>query len=233
VIRVGDQVRGLGGAFGAVRRAIRVRPALFLGVAVAVILFDFFLPLIVLSVFQKPWNYFSFNPWLPNLPGWLASPQATLARKIQFVSHLSLLWFIANNSYGEPDWGVWVGVSDVVQWLYMGVLFGAYVALWVYAGGGAVRRPVALRRNGAAVGRRGEGAVALVSTLGLVISPCGMVGCGLLMFSLLGFVVHGATFGTLTALAAVSHILTVVVLIAMTLTVAAMGWMVAKFAKRG
>jgi hypothetical protein len=69
----------------------------------------------------------------------------------------------------------------------------------------------------------------LVSALGLVISPCGMAGCGLLMFLVLGLVVHGATFGTLTALAAVSHILTLVVLVGMTLAVAAMGWMAAFF----
>jgi hypothetical protein len=223
---MGNLGRGLGRAFGAVWRAIRARPGLFLGVTVAVILFNFSLPLVVLAVFRKPWNYFSFNPWLQSLPDWLVSPQATPVRKIQFLSHVSLLWFIANNSYGEPDWGVWVGVQDVLQWLYMGVLFGAYFALWFYAGGSAMRRPVALSRSGT-VGWRSGLAGALSSTLGLVTAPCSVAGCGLLVFLVMGLVVQGATFGTLMALAALSHTLTLVVLIGMTLAVVAIGWMIA------
>jgi hypothetical protein len=225
---MGSLVRGLGRAFGATWRAIRARPALFLGVAVALILFDFFLPPVVLAVLRKPWNYFSFNPWLPNLPSWLVSPQATPARKVQFLSNLWLLWFIANNSYGEIDWEFTVGVLDVLQWLYMGALFGAYFALWFSAGGGAMRRPAVLSRSDAVGWRSGLGG-ALLSTLGLVTSPCTVVTCGLLVLLVVGFMVQGATIGTLVALAALSHTVTLVVLIGMTPALVAMGWMVAEY----
>jgi hypothetical protein len=222
---MGSLARGLGGALGAVWRAIRARPGIFLGVAVAVILLDFFLPLFVLAVFRKPWNYFSFNPWLVSLPGWLVSPAATLARKIQFLSNLSLLWFVANNNYGETDWGFSVGVPDVLRWLYMGALFGAYFALWAYTRGSTARRPVALGR-GSAIGWRGGSAGALLSTLGLVTSPCSVAGCGLPVLPVMGLALQGLTSGMLAAVTTVSHAATLVVLWGMTLAVVALGWFV-------
>jgi hypothetical protein len=229
---MGGLVRGLGETLGVVWRAIRARPGLFLGVAVAVILLDFFLPLAVLAVFRKPWNYFTFNPWLPSLPGWLVSSQATLARKIEFLSNLSLLWFVANNSYGETDWGFSVGVPDVVRWLYMGALFGAYFALWLYARGSATRRPVAVSRGGA-IGRRSGSAGALLSTLGLMTSPCSVAGCGLPVLPVMGLALQGLTSGTLAAVTTVSHAAALIVLWGMTLGVAALGWIVGRQERPG
>src|SRR5205807_4799898 len=105
--------RGLLGAPGVIRRAIRARPGLFLGVALAVIVLDLTLPLLVLSVFRKPWDHFSFNPWLRNPPGRLLSPTQSLERKVEFVSDVSLFWFIASSPYAAVEWALLVVVHDL------------------------------------------------------------------------------------------------------------------------
>ena len=213
--------RGLGGTLGAVWRAIRARPFLFLGVALAVILLDVFLPVVVLSVFRKPYDHFSFNPWLVHAPQWAMSPAVPLARKVEFLSDVSLFWFIASSPYDAPEWGFSVGVQDVARFLYMGLVFGAYFALWSYARG--------VRPGGGLVGRggaRGGFTGAVLSTLGLFTSPCSVAGCGAPVLPVLGLTLQGLTSGTLAALTSFSQIASQVVLVGMTLAVAVLAWII-------
>jgi hypothetical protein len=212
---------GLWGALGPAWRAIRARPGIFLGVALAVILLDLFLPLVVLSVFRKPWDHFSFNPWLTQLPQWVASPAVSLGRKIEFLSDVSLFWFIASSPYDAAEWGFSVGVQDLLRWLYMGLIFGAYFALWFYARG----KPVGGGLAGRGGGRSGF-AGAVFSTLGLFTSPCSVAGCGAPILPVLGLSLQGMTSGTLAALTTFSQVATQVVIVGMTLAVVILAWAV-------
>ena len=56
-----------------ISHAVRARPGLFAGVAFAVVALDLLLPIAVLSLARKPWDYAAFNAWLPNLPAYLVS----------------------------------------------------------------------------------------------------------------------------------------------------------------
>ncbi len=213
--------RGLVGTPGTIWRAIRTRPGIFLAVALAVIILDLCLPLFVLSVFRKPWDHFSFNPWLVNLPGWLFSPKETLARKVEFLSDVSLFWFIASSPYDAAEWGFSVGLQDLLRWLYMGGVFGAYFTLWVYARARLAGWSRPWRGSG-----RGGVAGAVLSTLGLATSPCSVAGCGLPVLPVMGLALQGLTSGTLAALTTVSHAATQVVFIGMTLAVVALAWLI-------
>lgn len=215
--------RGIGAVLATIGRAIRARPLLFAGVALAVVALDVFLPVFVLSVFRKPYDHFSFNPWLKHAPAWALSHDVTLARKIEFLSDVALFWFIASSPYDEPAWGFSASPPDVVRWLYMGVVFGAYFALWFYARGRRLRAGV-----WSAGGGRGGAAGAVFSTLGLVTSPCGVAGCGAPILPVLGLALQGLTSGTLALLASISHIATLVVLIGTTLAVLTMAFLVSR-----
>ena len=213
--------RSLGGTLGTIWRAIRARPFVFLGVAMAVILLDVFLPVFVLTVFRKPYDHFSFNPWLVHAPQWALSPTVPLARKMEFLSDVALFWFIASSPYDAPEWGFSVGVQDFVRWLYMGLVFGAYFALWFYARGVRLGGGVAWRGGG-----RGGFTGAILSTLGLFTSPCSVAGCGAPVLPVLGLTLQGLTSGTLAALTSVSQIASKIVLIGMTLAVVVLAWIV-------
>jgi len=193
----------------------------FVGVAIAVILVDVFLPVFVLSVFRKPYDHFSFNPWLVHAPQWALSPNVPLARKVEFLSDVSLFWFIASSPYDAPEWGFSAGVRDALRWLYMGVIFGAYFALWLYARRVRLGAGVAWRGGG-----RGGFAGAILSTLGLFTSPCSVAGCGAPILPVLGLTLQGLTSGTLAALTSFSKIASQVVLIGMTLAVVILAWVV-------
>ncbi len=198
-------------------RAIRARPKVFLAVLVAVFALNLFLPPLVLSLVRKPWDYFTFNPWLPQLPHWLVSSEATLWRKVTFLWDLALFWFIADSPYDAPEWGFSVSIRDLLRWLFVSGLFGAYFALWAYvrarpAGAGAWR------------GGRRKGALgAVVSTLGLSTAPCSVMGCGAPVLPVLGLAFQGLTSGVLAGLAMLSLVANVVVQVGMTLVVLTMG----------
>jgi hypothetical protein len=221
-------VGGLGGALATIWRAIRARPLVFLGVAIAVILLDVFLPVFVLSVFRKPYDHFSFNPWLAHAPQWALSPAVPLARKVDFLSDVSLFWFIASSPYDAPEWGFSVGMQDLIRFLYMGLIFGAYFALWSYAR--SMRPAGSLAWRG---GARGGFAGAILSTLGLFTSPCSVAGCGAPVLPVLGLTLQGLTSGTLAALTSVSQLASQVVIIAMTLAVGVLAWIVSRRGRPG
>ena len=216
-----DIVRGIWGLLATIGRAIRARPLLFAGVALAVVALDIFLPVFVLSVFRKPYDHFSFNPWLKHAPSWALSHDVTLARKIEFLSDVAIFWFIASSPYDEPAWGFSASPPDFVRWLYMGIVFGAYFALWFYARSKRLRAGV-----WAAGGGRGGAAGAVFSTLGLDTSPCGDAGCGAPILPVLGLALQGLTSGTLALLASISHIATLIVFVGTTLAVLTMAFLV-------
>jgi hypothetical protein len=213
--------RGIAGMLGTVGRAIRARPLVFAGVLVAVVALDLFLPVLVLSIFRKPFDHFSFNPWLKHAPAWALSPTVSLGRKIEFLTDVALFWFIASSPYDEPAWGFSASPPDVVRWLYTGAVFGAYFALWSYA-----HRRRVFQGAGwtAARGGRGGAAGAVLSTLGLFTSPCGVAGCGAPILPVLGLALQGLTSGTLALLATISHVASLAVLIGTTVAVMALAW---------
>lgn len=73
-------------------------------VAASVFLLDLFVPPTLLSLTRKPVDFFTFNPWLPNLPKYLLSGRAPLAERIEKARNLALFWFSADNPYGV-EWG--------------------------------------------------------------------------------------------------------------------------------
>ena len=221
-------VRGLGGTLATIWRAIRARPLVFLGVGMALIVLDVFLPVFVLSVFRKAYDHFSFNPWLAHVQQWALSPAVPLARKVEFLSDVSLFWFIANSPYDAPEWGFSVGVQDAARFLYMGLVFGAYFALWSYAR--SVRPGGSFAWRG---GARGGFTGATLSTLGLFTSPCSVAGCGLPVMPVLGLTLQGLTSGTLAALTSFSMIASQAVLIGMTLAVVVLAWIVNRRGRAG
>jgi hypothetical protein len=188
-----------------------------------VVALDLFLPVVVLTVFRKPFDHFSFNPWLKHAPAWALAPNVPLGHKIDFLTNVALFWFIASSPYDEPEWGFSASPPDVVRWLYMGVVFGAYFALWFYARG---RRTFGTKGWTAAQGGRGGAVGAVLSTLGLFTSPCGVAGCGAPILPVLGLALQGLTSGTLALLTTISHVASVVVLIGTTLAVLALAWLI-------
>src|SRR5882724_4505427 len=159
-----------------------------------------------------------FNPWLKRLPEYLTSA-TPLGEKLDFLSRVALFWFSADGPYGFPEWGFAVDTADVARFLAMSLLLGAYVALVLD------RRA----RGGPAGWRSGtSGAGGLVGgfagVLGLSTGPCSVVGCGAPVLPVVGLVFAGLSSGTLALLSGVSRVLSLVVLVALTIAVAWLGW---------
>jgi hypothetical protein len=186
-----------------ISHAVRARPGLFAGVAFAVVALDLLLPIAVLSLARKPWDYAAFNAWLPNLPAYLVS-DAPLGRKLDFLWDVALVWFMADGPYGAPEWGFTISVGDVVRVLVLALLFGAYFALWT---------------EGRAAGVAGAAA----SVLGLSTSPCSVVGCGAPVLPVVGLAFEGLSSGTLALLAGVSRWTTAAVTLALVFAVLHLG----------
>ena len=213
-------VRAVGRVLKGIGAAVRARLKVFVAVAVGVFLLDLFLPPLVLSVVRKPWDYFTFNPWLKRLPEFLASAEVSLERKLEFLPKLALFWFTADGPYG-PEWGFAVTVTDLLRFVFMSLLFGAYFALWFYR-----RDQLAQVGWGARTTRQGGVMGAVVSTLGLSTGPCTVTGCGAPVMPVLGLAFAGLSSGTIALLSELSQVSTAVVLIGATLGVAYLGWVV-------
>ena len=192
-----------------IRRAVGARPGLFGGVALAVLALDLVLPVAVLSLVRKPWDYAAFNAWLPNLPAYLVDADVPLGRRLDFLWDLALVWFVADGPYGAPEWGFSVSVGDLVRIGATGLLFGAFFALWAH--GRDLARAGACPARG---WRAGGAAGAFGSVLGLSSAPCGVVGCGAPVLPVVGLAFEGLSSGTLALLAGVSRWTTAVVLLA-------------------
>jgi len=193
--------------------AVRPRRRLFVAVAVGVLLLNAALPPLVLSVVRKPWDHFSFNPWLRHLPAWLASDEATWGRKVEFLWGAALYWFIASGSYDAADWGYTATFRDVVRWVALALLFATYFALW-YARRDRMRACALPPAHPAPVGGEGAGlAGALLSTLGFSTLPCSVVGCGAPVLPVLGLALSGLELSseTLKAISRTSQAITLLV----------------------
>jgi len=204
-------LRGIGAA-------VRARPGATLGVLVGVFALHVFLPPLLLAVTRKPWTYFTFNPWLRQLPRYLAS-SAPLDQKIDFLSRVAVFWFTADGPYGFPEWGFAVDAMDLVRFLAMSLLVAAYFAVVLY------RRERGQQAGWRASTSRAGGIVgAFAGVLGLSTGPCSVVGCGAPVLPVVGLVFAGLSSGTLAVLSGASRVLSAVVLVALTLVVAWLGW---------
>jgi len=118
-------------ALRGITAAIRARPAVFVGVAVAVFVLSLLLPVVVLSLARKPAEHLTVNPWLSRLPEYLASKDVPVGRKLEFLSTVALLWVTAENPMGV-EWGFIVDVPSLARIVFTSLLFGAYFALWFH-----------------------------------------------------------------------------------------------------
>jgi len=198
--------------------AARARPWTVVGVGGAALVLHVFLPPLLLAVTRKPWAYFAFNPWLKKLPDYLVSP-VPLAEKLDFLSRVAVFWFSADGPYGFPEWGFAVDGMDLVRFVAMSLLLGAYVALVLDR-----RAPGGLPAGRATTGPVGGVVGALAGVLGLSTGPCSVVGCGAPVLPVVGLVFAGLSSGTLALLSGVSRVLSLVVLVALTIAVAWLGW---------
>lgn len=209
--RVRRVVMGLG-------RALRARRGTFAAVGVAVVVLDVVVPVLVLSIARKPVDYFTINPWLSNLPGYLASGKGPLDERLERAWGLALFWFSANGVFGI-DWGFAVTAADLARFALMGALIGAYFALWLHrrdrigGGGWAVR----LGRPGGVLGAAG-------SVCGLATGGCTVMGCGAPVIPVVGLAFVGLTSTTLALLAQLSTYGTLAVIGGLTAGVVYLAW---------
>ncbi len=205
--------RGIAGALWS-------RPGVFVAVATGVFALDLFLPPAVLTIARKPCDYFAFNAWLPELPGYLFASDIPLQLKLEFLRNLALFWFSADSAYGGVDWGFAVTVSDLLRFLLLSLLFGLYFALVFYC---RDRTPGAGRSW--RLGRGGGASGALASVLGVSTGGCTVMGCGAPVIPVVGLAFVGLSSGALALLAELSRVATILVFIAVTLGVVYLGWL--------
>ena len=200
-------------------RAVGGHLRMFLTVVVAVVTLSILGPPAVLSLARKPVDYFSFNPWIKHLPGYIFSPTVPLARKIEKVPAFALFWFSSDSPYGGTEWGFAVDVADIARILLLAGLFGAYFALLAHGRTARPERGVAL-----SAGRRGGVAGMLTSVVGLSTGPCSVMGCGAPVLPVVGLAFAGLSSGTLAFLSSLSRITTLLVLLALAAAVIVLGW---------
>ena len=196
--------------------AVRGRPLVLLGVAAAVVALDVWVPPLVLSAVRKPWSYFTFNPWLTQLPAYLLGP-APLGQKFDFLTRVAIFWFTADGPYGFPEWGFAVDTLDLGRFVVMGLLIGLYVALFLHRRATAGLRRQLVPRGGGVVG-------AFASVLGLSTGPCSVVGCGAPVLPVIGLAFAGLSSAALALLSEASRVLTLVVFTALAVSVASLAW---------
>lgn len=202
-----------------VKAAVQARPRLFTAVALGLFAFDLALPPLVLSLTRKPVDFFTFNPWLSQLPEYLVQDPAPIGRKLGFLFRLALFWFSADSPYGGVEWGYAVDAGDLLRFAFTSLVVAAYFALVLY-------RRDQVRQCGWAgrTGRRGGTLGVLAGVLGLSTGPCGVMGCGAPVIPVMGLAFAGLSSGTLTLLAGLSRVGTALVLAALTLAVTYLGW---------
>jgi hypothetical protein len=213
-------VRAIATALRGIAAAVRRRPLTALAVVAGVFALHVLLPPLLLAVTRKPWTYFAFNPWLKRLPEYLASA-APLHEKLDFLSRVALFWFTADGPYGFPEWGFAVDALDVVRFLVMSLLLGAYVALVLDR-----RARGRLGGWGSGSGTSGAGGFlgGFAAVLGLSTGPCSVVGCGAPVLPVVGLVFTGLSSGTLALLSGLSRLMSLFVLVALAVAVAWLGW---------
>jgi hypothetical protein len=188
------------------------------GVTAAVAVFNLIAPVAILSLARRPVDYFSFNPWLSQLPAYLVSGDP-LRKKLSFLSNVAIAWASADNKGEGIDWGFIIDVPTLARIFLTSLVFGAFFALWSYR-----------RREGEACGigfkaaRPAGIAGAVTSVFGLTTGPCALSGCGVPVLPVLGLTLTGLSSGTLSLFAMLSRVSIAVVLTAMGLAVLWLGW---------
>jgi len=208
--------RGLG-------TGLKARAGLFVTLAAVVLALEVLLPPLVLSAARRPVDYFTFNPWLSELPRLLIAGDVAWQRKLDFLPGLALFWFSADSPFGGTDWGFAVTVTDLARFILMALLFGAYFALLAHCW----HRTGADRLN-ARTGRRSGAVGVFASVLGFTTGGCTVVGCGAPVIPVVGLAFVGLSSGTLAVLADLSRIATVVLFVAVALGVITLGWLAGK-----
>lgn len=200
--------------------AIGSRPGVFALVTALMVSLSVLVPPLVLSLVRKPVDYFTFNPWLKRLSGYLTSPAVPLEEKLRKLPELALFWFSADSPMGGIEWGFAVDVKDLGRILFTALLVGTYFSLWIHRrqGMGHAPRPGARSAPGGAAG-------ALLSVLGLSTGPCSVMGCGAPVLPVIGLAVAGLSSGTLQMLARVSTVATAVVIGGLAVAVLHLGWL--------
>lgn len=220
-------VKTIFAALRGIAAAVRRRPGAFFLIAAAVLALNALLPPLVLALIRKPWTYFTFNPWLKRLPEFLAG-DAPLEKKLDFLSRVAVFWFTADGPYGAPEWGFAVDTMDILRFVLLGVLFGAYGVLWLRA------RELARVSGWRAVAEKRGGVVgAFVGVLGLSTGPCSVVGCGAPVLPVVGLVFTGLSSGTLAFLSASSRVASAALLLLLSAAVLYFGWQVAPRPSQG
>jgi hypothetical protein len=211
-------MHGVGRLLTGLGQALRARWGVFAAVGAAVVVLDILLPVLVLSVARKPVDYFTVNPWLPNLPAYLTSGKGPLDERLGRAWELALFWFSANGIFGI-DWGFAVTAADLARFILMATLIGVYFALWVH------RRD----RTGAAgwaasAGRQGGMLGAVGSACGLATGGCTVMGCGAPVIPVVGLAFVGLSSTTLTWLSGLSTYATLAVIGGMAAGVLYLAW---------
>jgi hypothetical protein len=213
-------MHGVRRVLGGIGQALRARWGVVAAVGAAVLVLDVLVPVLVLSIARKPVDYFMINPWLSNLPGYLASGKGPLTERLGRAWDLALFWFSANGAFGI-EWGFAVSAADLARFALTGALIGAYFALWVHGrsrGGARGWRPT--------VGQQGGMLGALGSVFGVATGGCTVMGCGAPVIPVIGLAFVGLSSGTLAWLSQLSTVATPTVIGAMALGVAYQAWRV-------
>jgi hypothetical protein len=201
-----------------IRTALRGRAKIVWGVTGAVAAFNLVAPVAILSFARRMPDFFTFNPWLPRLPEYLASSEP-LARKWSFLSNMAIAWVSADNKVEGIDWGFIVDVPTLARIVLTSLVFGAYFALWSYR-----RSEGEACGLGARAARPAGVAGAMTSIFGLTTGPCTLAGCGVPVLPVVGLAFTGLSSGTLTLFSNLSRVSIAVVLGAMFLAVLWLGW---------
>ena len=211
-------MKGVRRVLAGLARALSARRGTFAAVAATVFMLDILVPPLVLSLARARVDYFTFNPWLPSLPAYLRAGREPLPERVERAWGLALFWFSADGVFGI-DWGFAVTAADLARFALMGLLIGAYFALWRYRreSSGVTARGLRAARHGGLLG-------AAASVLGLATGGCTVMGCGAPMIPVVGLAFVGLSSGTLAWLAHTSTIATATVIAGMALGVAVLAW---------
>jgi hypothetical protein len=211
-------MHGLRRVLAGLGRALHARRGTFVGVAATVFALDILVPPLVLSLARARVDYFTFNPWLPSLPGYLRAGPASLGERLDRAFNLALFWFSADGVFGI-DWGFAVTAADLARFGVMAILVGAYFALWRDRRdrAGSASRGLQVARQGGLLGAAG-------SVLGLASGGCTVMGCGAPMIPVVGLAFVGLTSTTLAWLAQASTVATAAVIAGMTVGILYLAW---------
>lgn len=209
-----------GQAVSGILAAVRARRTAFLLTAGGVFLLDIFVPPAILSLVRKPLDFFTFNPWLPRLPEYLASGPGSLLQRLEKTWGLALFWFSADNPYGT-EWGFAVTVADLARFAIMAIVIAAYFALWL-----DLRGRTGPFGWGNQAGVHGGIIGACSSVFGFATGGCTVMGCGAPVIPVLGLAFAGLSSTTLKWMSELSALATTLVLLGMTAGVLYFGWRV-------